>query len=129
MRVNKIPKQWAGRVHGQPVAKRPHQSHTLGQMNKTEARWAAELEKYRELALVSHWHFEALKIRLAPNTYYTPDFVVVYPRHIEFHEVKGGFIRDTSKVKFKCGAALLPWAKFVMVQWKNNQWTKILELN
>jgi hypothetical protein len=130
-RLTKLPPEWADRVHGAgPAVRQPaHQSHTTGQMNKTEARYAAMLQTWLAAEGIEHWSFETLKIRLAANTYYTPDFAVWRAGRLEFHEVKGGFIRDKSRIKFRCAAEALPWAGFVMMQWKDGQWTRILALN
>lgn len=61
------------------------------------------------------YHYEGLKLRLANNTTYTPDWFVVYPGHFELHEVKGGFWRDDARVKIKVAAEMFPYFKFVAV--------------
>ena len=72
-----------------------------GQMNKTEAAYA------QHLGLLQHageivWHkFEGMKLRLADNTFYTPDFAVMAADGVmECHEVKG-FWQDDARAKIK----------------------------
>lgn len=93
-----------------------------GEMNKTENRYAAELESRRVLGEIVAWRFEPLKLRLAKRTYYEPDFLVVLPSgRLEFHEVKG-FWRDDARVKIKVAADQFAMFKFLAVSWKGGQW-------
>lgn len=80
-----------------------------GQMNKTEARYDTHL-KALTMAGDVLWHkFEGVKLRLADNTFYTPDFAVL-PKSgvLEMHEVKG-FWRDDARAKIKIAADLYPF--------------------
>lgn len=72
-------------------------------MNNTEARFANEKLELNENVL--EWHFESINLRLGPNTFYRPDFVVNMKdgRSIVM-EVKGGFIRDDAIAKFHAAA-------------------------
>lgn len=80
-----------------------------GTMNKYEAAYHAELE-YRQLAGQIAWFaFEGLTFKLAKDTRYTPDFVVMLPNGaIQCHEVKGHW-EDDAKVKIKVAAAKFPF--------------------
>lgn len=80
-----------------------------GEMNKTEARYDSSLWDLRRTGDVL-WHkFEAVKLRLADNTFYSPDFaVMVADGTMEMHEVKG-FWEDDARVKIKVAAALYPF--------------------
>jgi hypothetical protein len=81
-----------------------------GQMNRTEEAYAAELENQRLVGLVAWWRFEAVKLRLADNTFYTPDFAVMQAGgQLEMHEVKG-FWEDDARVKIKVAASIFPFA-------------------
>jgi len=69
-----------------------------GQMNKTEAAYARQLELLRAAGEVLWWAYEAVTLRLTdttaegrPGIRYTPDFAVLPARDqvLEFHEVKG----------------------------------------
>lgn len=66
--------------------------------------------------------FQQIKLRLADNTFYTPDFMVLMKDgSIEFHEVKGSWKapnQDDSKVKIKVAAEQHWWSKFVSVEIK-----------
>lgn len=49
--------------------------------------------------------YEAIKLRLADNTWYTPDFYVILKDGSgEFHETKGTFWHDDARAKFKIAA-------------------------
>lgn len=86
-----------------------------GQLNRTEAAYAAELERQKQAGLINWFGFEVIRLRLAPSTGYTPDFVVITSQgEVEMREVKG-FWRDDAKVKVKLAAALYPFFRFVVV--------------
>jgi hypothetical protein len=78
-------------------------------MNGDERRYAEELERRRLAGEIEHWAFEPEKLRLAPSTFYTPDFRVLMPDgSIEFHEVKG-FVEAAGQIKIKVAAELHPY--------------------
>ena len=86
-----------------------------GAMNKTEAAYDAYLElRYRAGEIV--WRrFEGLKLRLANNTFYTPDFAVMLADGtLECHEVKG-FWTDDARVKIKVAASMYPF-RFIAIK-------------
>jgi hypothetical protein len=81
-----------------------------GEMNRTEAAYAAELERQKAAGEVLWWKFEGLKLRLADNTFLTVDFaVMVKDGTLEMREVKGGYWQDDSRVKIKVAASLYPF--------------------
>ena len=86
-------------------------------MNKTESRYAGHLEKLRLAGVILDFCYEAFKLRLAHNTFYTPDFLVVSPSLpvLQFHEVKG-FMRDDAAVKVKVAAQLYYQFRFIIVR-------------
>jgi len=97
------------------VSARPR-SHAPGKMNKLEARYARNLDLRRLAGEVASWRFEAVKLRLAGRTWYTPDFLVVLSAGAcELHEVKGGHWEDDARVKFKVAAEQWPEWTFVAV--------------
>lgn len=55
-----------------------------------------------------------MKLKLAPNTFYTPDFVVTFEDRIELHETKG-FWEDDAKIKIRTAAAMFPEFAFIAV--------------
>ena len=85
-----------------------------GTMNKTEAAYDAHLWSSRPTGAapseVVLWHkFEAVKLRLADNTFYTPDFAVLpLSGVLEMHEVKGHW-EDDARVKIKVAASMYPF--------------------
>lgn len=80
-----------------------------GQMNKTEERYAAYLELLKHAGEILWWRFEGIKLRLADNTFYTPDFAVLAADSVmEIHEVKG-FWEDDARVKIKVAADQYPF--------------------
>lgn len=83
-----------------------------GEKNKTEQSYEDHLKARRDVV----WYcFEGIKFRLADNTYYTPDYLVMLDTgHLEVHEVKG-FWTDDAKVKIKVASDLFPPFKFVAV--------------
>jgi hypothetical protein len=87
----------------------------VGAMNKTERAYDAELTA-RTIAGHVVWHkFQGLKLRLADNTFYTPDFTVLAADMvIECHEVKGHWM-DDARVKIKVAADIYPF-RFVAVK-------------
>ncbi|EHK77716.1 hypothetical protein SM0020_12350 [Sinorhizobium meliloti CCNWSX0020] len=80
-----------------------------GERNKTEAAYEALLENMRVAGDVLWYRFEGVKLRLADNTFYTPDFAVMLATGVmEMHEVKG-FWQDDARVKIKVAAELYPF--------------------
>jgi len=67
---------------------------------------------------------QSIRLELAPNCCYTPDFSVWREKQLTFYEVKGAFIRDDAIVKLKTAARLYPEFDFYLCQWKNHRWTE-----
>lgn len=96
-----------------------------GTMNRTEHAYAANLAEKVALGLIDSYWFESMTLKLAPDTRWTPDFLVFMPDgEIQFHEVKGRNkktskprIEDHSFVKIKVAAAMFPF-RFIVV-WPN----------
>ncbi|ALD93483.1 hypothetical protein CR3_4301 [Cupriavidus gilardii CR3] len=79
-----------------------------GAMNKTEQAYARHLDLRRQAGEVLWFRFEGMKLRLADNTFYTPDFAVMAADgQLECHEVKG-FWTDDARVKIKVAAEQYP---------------------
>ena len=97
-----------------PILKEP-------KWNKTERRYAQTvLEGLRLSGEILEWRYEPLNFRMADNTYYRPDFLLIYETHFEIVEIKG-FLRDDAHVKFKTCAALYPWFKWRMIFYNKRQ--------
>lgn len=81
----------------------------VGTKNKTEEAYGAELELRKRAGELAWYAFEGVKLRLADNTFYTPDFAVMRSSgELEMHEVKG-FWTDDARVKIKVAASLFPF--------------------
>lgn len=86
-----------------------------GQMNKTEAAYCDTLKLRMQAREILWYRFEGFKLRLADNTFYTPDFVVMLADgSLECHEVKG-FWQDDARVKIKVAADQYPM-RFIAVK-------------
>lgn len=88
-----------------------------GTLNKTEQAYASTLELMKHAGSVVWYKFEGLKLRLADNTFYTPDFAVMADDGVmECHEVKG-FWQDDARAKIKIAADMYPF-RFLAVKAK-----------
>ena len=86
----------------------------VGQMNNTEMAYANRLELLHRADEIAWYRFEGMKLRLADNTFYTPDFAVMLTNgQMECHEVKG-FWQDDARVKIKVAASIYPF-RFIAV--------------
>lgn len=84
------------------------------QMNKTERAYAGVLNDHKLRGEVLDWKFHPMRVRLAENTFYEIDFLVVHgDRQLAIHEVKGGFTTDKGQMKIKLCAEALPWFRFI----------------
>jgi len=90
-------------------------------MNGLETRYSKYLDEMKSAGIVLDWRYEAVKLRLADKTFYTPDFAVFYPDRIELHETKG-FMQDDANVKIKVAAEQHWYFKFVLVKWIKKAW-------
>lgn len=99
--------------------------HRPGQMNKTEKRYADELDLQLKAGLIEWWGFESVKLKLANATFYTPDFMVLgCDGVIEFRETKG-FWQDDARVKIKVAASQYWMFRFIALKvGKSGTWIK-----
>ena len=101
-------------------------------MNRTEQAWSKELSLRQTAGEIIRLDFEPEKLRLADNTFYTPDFrVVMADGTIEFHEVKGSnyqgyYCRDDAKVKIKVAAEQHPYKFMIVWKTRNGEWVSEL---
>ncbi|WP_255631108.1 hypothetical protein [Caballeronia sp. dw_19] len=86
-----------------------------GRMNKTEAAYVIEqLDPQLHAGEILFYRFEAIKLRLADNTFLTVDFpVITAAGELEFREVKGRWT-DDARAKIKVAAAQFPWRFFAI---------------
>ena len=96
-----------------------------GQMNKTEAKYAGYLELRKAAGEVLWYAFEPIKLRLADNTFFTPDFAVLPDSLVlELHDVKGAraIVTDDAKVKVKVAASSFPFVFRLAFPTKGGGW-------
>lgn len=87
-----------------------------GEMNKTEAAYAATVLEPRKQAGEILWYgFESMTFKLADDTRYTPDFPVLLANgEMEMHETKvKAIFQDDAKVKIKVAAKMFPF-RFIL---------------
>lgn len=85
-----------------------------GTMNKTEQAYANHLNALRQAGEIIWSKFEGVKLRLADNTFYTPDFAVIAKDSVlEMHEVKGHW-QDDARAKIKIAASMFPFRFFAV---------------
>ncbi len=88
----------------------------VGSMNQTEAAYARDLELLKAAGDVAWYKFEGLKLRLADNTFYTPDFAVMLSNgEMQCHEVKG-FWQDDARAKIKIAADMYPFRFYAITK-------------
>jgi hypothetical protein len=93
-------------------------------MNKLEANYAQYLQMQKAVGDLHDYKFEAIKLKLAERTTYSPDFLVITKDgSVELHEVKG-FWEDDARVKIKVAASLFPYFVFRGVTRSKGQWVK-----
>lgn len=86
-----------------------------GVMNKTEEAYCVDLAIRKSAGLIAWYRFEGIKLRLADNTFYSPDFAVMLSTgEMEVHEVKGHWT-DDARVKIKVAAEQYPF-RFIAVK-------------
>lgn len=116
-----LPAPGADREPGRSLARQRRSA--AERMNKTEAAYAQHLDLLQRAGEIRAWRFEAITLKLADGTRYTPDFLVErwHGSAPELHEVKG-FWRDDALVKFKVAAELFPMFRFRVVRRKRHEW-------
>jgi hypothetical protein len=92
-------------------------------MNGEEQKYAEVLQGMQDRKEILSYEFEAIKLKLAPNTFYTPDFLVTYPDRMEMHEVKGHW-EPSARVKIKVAAEKYYQFYFIAVHFQKGAPTK-----
>lgn len=99
-----------------------------GERNKLEAAYEAHLELLKQAGEIVGYKFEGIKLRLADNTFYTPDFIVFAKDDVvELHDTKGTTTKNTAagkvkaawceedaKLKIKLVAELYPFRTYIV---------------
>ena len=87
-----------------------------GERNKTESAYESLLKQRQMAGEVVWFRFEGMKLRLADNTFYTPDFAVMLRNgQMEMHEVKGRWM-DDARAKIKTAAEMYPFRFLAVTQ-------------
>lgn len=92
-----------------------------GEMNNTEKLYERHLKDRQHLGEIDWFKFEGIKLRLADNTFYSPDFFVMLSTGVlQVHEVKGHW-EDDARVKIKVAASIYPF-QFIAVKKDRSGW-------
>lgn len=110
-----------------------HQRRQPGERNKTEAAYEAHLDILHRAGENDGFRFEGIKLKLADNTWFTPDFLV-YAKDgvVELHDTKGTttkkradgskdkapWIEEDAKIKLKVVAEQFPFRVFAVFKTK-----------
>lgn len=81
-------------------------------MNQTERAFETHLLAEKAEGRIVAWFFEAIKLRLADRTWYTPDFFVQMANGTFLVVEVKGFWRDDARVKIKVAAEMYPQFRF-----------------
>jgi len=103
---------------------RPRPKTDDERMNRLERRYRDEVLEVRKAAgEILGYAFEPFSIRLAPRTYYRPDWAVwiAEAAPLDIHETKGHW-EDDARVKIKLAAQLCPWFRFYAVRRVEGEW-------
>lgn len=116
-----------------------HARRKPGEMNKTEAAYDAYLGLLLRAGEIDGHKFEGIKLKLADNTFFTPDFLVMAKDGVmELHDTKGTtkklrasgekeaapWIEEDAKIKLKLVAELYPFRVFAVFKTKDG-WQKM----
>lgn len=112
---------WSRRNKKRPASNPGRPKGRLKGPNKLETAYMAHLEMRRCAGEIIEYSFETIKLRLAFNTFYEPDFFVLTAQgDFEIHEVKGVW-EDDARVKIKVAAEKFPF-RFIAVTQEKGQW-------
>ncbi len=110
-----------------------HKRRAPGERNKLEAAYEAHLEMLHRAGEIDGYKFEGIKLRLADNTFFTPDFLVFASDGVvELHDTKGTttkkradgskdkapWIEEDAKIKLKVVAEQFPFRVFAVFKVK-----------
>jgi len=97
----------------------------LDNMNRTEERYSRILDVRIMAGEVHKYFYASAKLRIGDGAWYTPDFLVILSDGtVEYHEIKGGYIREAAMVRYKVAKGKYPYV-FRMWQYKRKRWKEI----
>ena len=92
-------------------------------MTGIEASYEAQLMIEKAADEVLWYRYEGITLKLADDTRYTPDFLILNKDcSLECVEVKGPFRREDSFVKLKVAASIYPFRFFLVTRDKDGKW-------
>lgn len=101
-------------------------------MTRIERDYGEALELRRQIKEIAWFGFEAIKLRLADNTFYEPDFFLMLASgELQCHEVKsrwgkngdrGAGWEEDARVKIKVAAELYPFRFFGVSKLQSGAW-------
>ena len=90
-------------------------------MTGPERKHAAMLDRLDKLDFIQCWFFEQFKLKIGHNCWWLPDFMLIgQTGYVQFHEIKGQYIREDSVIKFKAAQDKYPFFGFEMWQYDGN---------
>jgi hypothetical protein len=106
-------------IHKSGLRARGRVRKRSGEMNKTEAAFAVELDRMRAVGEIIWWQWDCVTLRLADRTHYHPDFAVLYADGLlRMIDTKGSkktkdgdykpFCEEDAKLKLKVVAEQFP---------------------
>ncbi|MFB1500803.1 hypothetical protein [Thiocapsa sp. N5-Cardenillas] len=94
----------------------------LDALNKTERRYYDLLRTRPDLVWIG---VHVWKLRLAANTYFTPDFTTLDSSGcLTMIDTKGGFTREDAQLKLKLVARTFPMFRIVKAVWEKGRWNE-----
>lgn len=100
-------------------------------LNKTEESYSQHLRLLHLAGDILWWGFEAMKVRIGKNCYFSPDFLVMYAdSRLELHDTKGRkgktyYAEDDSIVKARATSANFPLPMFFVFRRSDGEWEKV----
>ena len=105
--------------------------HRKQGMNKAEEKYASFLESQKLAGDIVEYVYEGITLKLADNTRYTPDFVVVTDEYVTLIELKARWKKrdgtahthweDDARVKYKIAAERYWWFRFAVVYYDKSE--------
>lgn len=103
---------------------RPGAPKKQRQWNKTEEAFSRILDARLRANEIRQWWFESMTFKLGRDCRYTPDFNVIHADgSLHLYEIKGAYVRDDARVKFRVAATVYPCFGWWWGQWKDGRWT------
>lgn len=94
-----------------------------GELNKTELAYKERLQGLLAEGRILWFKFHPFNIRLAKNTHYRVDVLVLASDCVlELHEIKGGYTSEKGQMKIKLAAEALPVFRMVKAELLRGEW-------